>query len=72
MTEEELTSFVEHLRSNLDGQTFSEEDAFNQVWNSDNELTSEQREQVHQTLELSSPIPSPLEFFVTDAIGKRV
>jgi hypothetical protein len=71
MIEEELTQYVEHLRGKLDDETFTEEDAFNQIWSTENDLSHQQKEQIHQALELSSPFPSALDFFVTQSMGKK-
>ena len=67
MDEHELSEYVKCFRESLDAETLTSHDVYDKLWQQDNDLTQEQRESVHQALELPEPMPGPIELPIFQA-----
>ena len=68
MNQSEVISFIVQLRSKLDEEIFTSEDAYSEIWGQDNPLNHDQRVQVHHALELPYNEPNELDLFFREPI----
>lgn len=60
MKQAEFVAFAVHMRTRVASGSTSPADAFSKIWDPDLPLTTEQRSELHQTLELPFEMPMDL------------
>ncbi len=68
MKQAELIAYIVQIRAKLSDGTYTPDDAYIMVWNSENNLNFDQRREVHLALELPFELPEPLDFLVPENI----